>query len=54
VLNKMARLTARHPAVRGMMISGPLEHINDAPKARALARKRLSPVAQGLLESLCE
>jgi hypothetical protein len=54
VLNKMARLTAKHPAVRGMMISGPLEHIMDAPKARALARKRLSPVAQGLLESLCE
>ena len=54
VLNKLARLSARHPDVRGMMISGPLEHINDAPKARALARKRLSPVAQGLLESLCE
>jgi hypothetical protein len=54
VLNKLARLSAKHPSVRGMMITGPLEHINDAPKARALARKRLSPVAQGLLESLCE
>jgi len=54
VLNKLARLSAKHPDVRGMMITGPLEHINDAPKARALARKRLSPVAQGLLESLCE
>jgi hypothetical protein len=54
VLNKMARLSAKHPAVRGMMVSGPLEHIMDAPKARALARKRLSPAAQGLLESLCE
>ena len=54
VLNKLARLSAKHPSVRGMMISGPLEHINDVPKARALARKRLSPVAQGLLESLCE
>jgi hypothetical protein len=54
VLNKMARLSAKHPAVRGMMVSGPLEHIMDAPKARALARKRLSPTAQGLLESLCE
>jgi hypothetical protein len=54
VLNKMARLSARHPAVRGMMVSGPLEHIVDAPKARELAMKRLSPVAQGMLESLCE
>ena len=54
VLNKMARLSAKHPAVRGMMVSGPLEHIMDAPKARELARKRLSPVAQGMLESLCE
>jgi hypothetical protein len=26
----------------------------DAPKARALALKRLSPEAQGYLESLCE
>ena len=51
VLNKLARLSAKDPSVRGMMISGPLEHINDAPKARALARQRLSPVAQGLLES---
>ena len=50
VLNKMARLSAKHPAVRGMMVSGPLEHIMDAPKARELARKRLSPVAQGMLE----
>ena len=54
VLNKMARLSAKHPQVRGMMVSGPLEHIMDMPKARALARKRLSPVAQGMLESLCE
>ncbi|MEO6078421.1 MAG: hypothetical protein ABIQ86_01390 [Steroidobacteraceae bacterium] len=54
VLNKMARLSAKHPHVRGLMVSGPLEHIMDAPKARELARKRLSPVAQGMLESLCE
>lgn len=54
VLNKMARVSAKHPSVRGMMVSGPLEHIMDAPKARELARKRLSPVAQGMLESLCE
>jgi hypothetical protein len=54
VLNKMARLSAKHPQLRGMMVSGPLEHIMDAPKARELARKRLSPVAQGMLESLCE
>jgi hypothetical protein len=54
VLNKLARLSAKHPSVRGMMISGPLEHLNDAPKARNLALKRLSPVAQGMMESLCE
>jgi hypothetical protein len=54
VLNKMARLSAKHPAVRGMMVTGPLEHIMDAPRARELAMKRLSPVAQGMLESLCE
>ncbi|MDR2214305.1 MAG: hypothetical protein LBE59_00500 [Nevskiaceae bacterium] len=54
VLNKLARLSAKHPVVRGMMLMGPLEHLNDAPKARCLAFKRLSPVAQGMMESLCE
>jgi hypothetical protein len=54
VLNKMARLSAKHPRVRQMMVSGPLEYIVDVPKARALALKRLSPVAQGYMESLCE
>src|SRR5215510_9170620 len=29
VLNKMARISARFPTVRGMMVSGPLEHIMD-------------------------
>ncbi|HUI62224.1 MAG TPA: hypothetical protein VLX90_18505 [Steroidobacteraceae bacterium] len=54
VLNKMARMSAKHPRIRQMLVSGPLEYIVDAPKARALARKRLSPVAQAYLESLCE
>ena len=54
VLNKMARASAKNPRIRQMMVSGPLEYIVDAPKARALARKRLSPVAQGYMESLCE
>lgn len=54
VLNKMARVSARNPGIRQILVSGPLEYIVDAPKARALARKRLSPVAQGYLESLCE
>jgi hypothetical protein len=54
VLNKMARVSAKNPAIRSMLVSGPLEYIVDVPKARALARKRLSPVAQGYLESLCE
>ncbi|HTY49334.1 MAG TPA: hypothetical protein VMB48_06560 [Steroidobacteraceae bacterium] len=54
VLNKMARASARHPGIRQMLVCGPLEYIVDAPKARELARKRLSPVAQGYLESLCE
>ena len=52
VLNKMARVSARSPRIREMLVSGPLEYIVDAPKARALARKRLSPVAQGYMESL--
>jgi hypothetical protein len=54
VLNKMARVSATDPTVRHMLVSGPLEHIIDAPRARALALKRLSPAAQGYLESLCE
>ena len=33
---------------------GPLEEIVDEPKARELARKRLSPVAQSYLEGLVE
>lgn len=54
VLNKMARVSARDPQVRRMLVCGPLEQIVDAPKARALAQKRLSPVAQSYLDSLCE
>ena len=54
LLNQMARESARHPGIRQMLVSGPLEYILDAPKARALARKRLSPEAQSYLESLCE
>ena len=54
VLNKMARISTRDPGVRRMLVSGPLEYLVDAPKARELARKRLSPVAQGYMESLCE
>ena len=54
VLNKMARASARSPRIRQMLVSGPLEYIVDVPAARELARKRLSPVAQGYMESLCE
>jgi len=54
VLNKMARVSAQDPAVRRMLVTGPLEQLVDHPKARALARKRLSSVAQGYLEGLCE
>ena len=54
VLNKMARVSAKDPAVRQMLVSGPLEYIVDAPKAHALARKRLTPTAQSYLEGLCE
>src|ERR1700754_4803429 len=32
VLNKMARVSTRDPAVRRMLVTGPLEHIVDAPK----------------------
>ena len=54
VLNKMARVSAKDPTVRRMLVTGPLEQIVDHPKACALARKRLSSVAQGYLEGLCE
>ena len=54
VLNKMAAVSRKDPTVRRMLVSGPLEHLLDVPKARALAMKRLSPVAQGYMESLCE
>ena len=54
LLNQMARDSARHPRIRQMLVSGPLEYILDAPKARELARKRLSSEAQGYLESLRE
>jgi hypothetical protein len=54
VLNKMAAASRKDPTVRRMLVSGPLEHLMDVPRARELARKRLSPVAQGYLESLCE
>ncbi len=54
VLNKLARKAERDPQVRHILVSGPLEELVDEPKARALALKRLSPVAQGYLEGLCE
>jgi hypothetical protein len=54
VLNKMARASAKHPRIRQLLVCGPLEYIVDAPKARQLALKRLSPVAQGYMASLCE
>ena len=54
VLNRMARAAARNPHIWQMLVSGPLEYILDAPKARALARKRLCAPARGYLESLCE
>jgi hypothetical protein len=53
-LNKMARASTKHPRIRQLLLSGPLEYVVDAPKALALARKRSSPVAQGRLEGLCE
>ena len=54
VLNKLARKAANDPKVRHILVSGTLEEIIDEPKARELARKRLSPAAQGYLEGLCE
>jgi len=54
VLNKMARMSARDPKVRHILVSGPLEELVDQPKAREMALKRLSPVAQSYLEGLCE
>jgi hypothetical protein len=54
LLNEMARASQRHPRIRQLLVSGPLEYLVDAPKARALAAKRLSPAAKSYLESLCE
>jgi hypothetical protein len=54
LLNQMARASQRHPRIRQLLVMGPLESIVDAPKARALAAKRLSPAAQGYLASLLE
>jgi hypothetical protein len=54
LLNQMARASQRHPRIRQLLVSGPLEYLLDAPKARALAQKRLSPQAKSYLESLCE
>jgi hypothetical protein len=54
LLNQMARASQRHPRIRELLVSGPLEYLVDVPKARALAAKRLSPEAKGYLESLCE
>jgi hypothetical protein len=54
VLNKLARKAEHDPQVRHILVSGSLEEIVDEPKARELARKRLSPVAQGYLEGLVE
>jgi hypothetical protein len=54
LLNRMARAAVRDPRIRELLISGPLEYLIDAPKAHALARKRLSVEARGYLESLCE
>ena len=54
LLNRMARASARSPSIRQMLVSGPLEYIVDAPRARALAKKRLTPAARSYLDSLCE
>ncbi len=54
VLNKMAAVSRKDPSVRRILVSGPLEYLVDAPRARAMAMKRLSPLAQGYMESLCE
>jgi hypothetical protein len=54
LLNQMARASQRHPSIRQLLVSGPLEHLIDAPRARALAQKRLSAAAKSYLDSLCE
>jgi hypothetical protein len=54
LLNQMARAATRHARIRELLLSGVLEYFVDAPKARRLARERLSATAQGYLASLCE
>jgi hypothetical protein len=54
LLNQMARAATRHPRIRELLLSGPLQYFVDAPRARRFASERLSATAQGYLESLCE
>ena len=54
LLNRMARASARSPSIRQMLVSGPLEYIVDAPKARQLALKRLSKGANAKHVALFE
>ena len=54
VLNKMARVSAKDPAVRRMLVTGPLEHLVDTLRPVRWPLKHLSTVAQSYLESLCE
>src|SRR5580698_10645821 len=54
VINRMARESQRHPRIREMLVSGPLEYLMDTPRARALAQRRLSPAARSYLASLIE
>src|SRR5262249_16600319 len=51
---RTARAPPRPPGARRLLPSGPLDSFVAAPKARRLAGERLSPAAQGYLESLCE
>jgi hypothetical protein len=54
VLNKMARMSARNPTVRHMLVSGPLEYIADGPRPahwRASACRRGSRLSRELQSS---
>ena len=43
VLNKMARISARDPAVRRMLVTGPLEHLDDVPPEPFRTRSETLP-----------
>ena len=52
LLNQMARDSLRHPSIRRMLVSGPLEYIVDAPR-RGLWRASASRPKRRVISRVC-